>query len=256
MAVLVTEAVVLHGFDYLESSRILRLVTQEGGVRSVLARGARRSARRFGALDLFSQGAAQLHVKPGRDPHTLGALDVTRGRPALAADLARFMGAEMLAELTLRCAADGADEQVFAAVVGALDALVTAPPGQAPEAALAGTWHIIATLGFSPNVDVCSECHAPIAPDESVLFSHPAGCALCARCARRAVSGRLLPASARDALRAWTHGERTTLAEDTERRAHQRLLREFVREHLSDDRPLPAFEVWEHHGWDAPIAGA
>ena len=51
---LVTDAIVLHAFDYLESSRILKLVTRDAGVRSVLARGARKSKKRFGAaLDLY-----------------------------------------------------------------------------------------------------------------------------------------------------------------------------------------------------------
>ena len=60
MPLLATDAIVLHAFDYLESSRILRLVTREAGVRSALARGARRSRRRFGsALDLFAQGSAR-----------------------------------------------------------------------------------------------------------------------------------------------------------------------------------------------------
>jgi DNA repair protein RecO (recombination protein O) len=54
-----------------------------------------------------------------------------------------------------------------------------------------------------------------------------------------------LPASARAALRAWTNGERAPLDGEPEVRAHQRLLREFLREHLSDDRPLRAFEMWE-----------
>src|SRR6266446_6483311 len=68
MPLLATDAIVLHSFDYLESSRIFRLVTRDGGVRSVLAKGARRSSRRFGsALDLFAQGSAQLYAKPGRD---------------------------------------------------------------------------------------------------------------------------------------------------------------------------------------------
>jgi len=42
MTLLVTDAIVLHSFDYLESSRILRLLTREAGVRSVLARGGSR----------------------------------------------------------------------------------------------------------------------------------------------------------------------------------------------------------------------
>ena len=78
MPLLATDAVVLHAFDYLESSRILRLVTREGGVRSALAKGARRTSRRIGsAVDLFAQGSAQLYTKPGRDLDTLSAFDVT-----------------------------------------------------------------------------------------------------------------------------------------------------------------------------------
>src|SRR3954464_1180937 len=98
MTVLVTQAILLHSFDYLESSRILRLVTRDGGVRSVLARGARRSSRRFGtALDLYAQGTAELHMKIGRDLDTLGAFDVTRARPELAHELTRFTGASTIA---------------------------------------------------------------------------------------------------------------------------------------------------------------
>src|ERR687883_499648 len=90
MPLLATDAVVLHAFDYLESSRILRLATREAGVQSVLAKGARRSRARFGtALDLFAQGLAQLYVKPGRELQTLAEFDVTRARPELAADLGR-----------------------------------------------------------------------------------------------------------------------------------------------------------------------
>src|SRR5262245_11311442 len=100
---LVTDAIVLHAFDYLESSRILKLATREAGVRSVLARGARRSKGRFGsALDLFAQGSAELHVKHGRELDTLSGFDVTRARPLLAGHLERFSGASAIAELVLR----------------------------------------------------------------------------------------------------------------------------------------------------------
>src|ERR1051325_9826949 len=109
MSLVVTEAIVLHAFDYLESSRILRMVTRDAGVRSVLARGARRSRTRFGtALDLYAQGTAELHVKPGRELDTLASFDVARARPQLAAQLTRFVGASAIAELTLRFARDAA----------------------------------------------------------------------------------------------------------------------------------------------------
>lgn len=84
MSLLATDAIVLHAFSYLETSRILRLLTRDAGVQSVLARGARNSRKRFGsALDLFAEGTAELQLKPGRDLHTLTSFDVTKSRPGL-----------------------------------------------------------------------------------------------------------------------------------------------------------------------------
>lgn len=252
MPALVTEAIVLHAFDYLESSRILRLATREGGVRSVLARGARRSSRRFGsALDLFAEGTAELHVKPGRDLDTLAGFDVARARPALATDLSRFTGAAALAELALRFARDAADAEFYDAFRDALDAIAAASPAGARAATLAGAWRLVGALGFAPSLDQCSECHSPLPDDAPVLFSHPAGGALCQRCGRFAAVGRVLPAAARAAVRAWTAGVDGPGLGEAEGRAHQRLLREFLREHLADERPLRAYEVWEHEPWSA-----
>ena len=243
---LVTDAVVLHAFDYLESSRILKLVTREAGVRSVLARGARRSKRRFGSsLDLFAQGTAELHIKVGRDLDTLGDFDVTRARPVLAMSLERFTGASALAELTLRFARDGADPGLFDAVVGALDSIAVASAEHARDATLAGAWRILAELGVAPTIDNCAECHNVVDALASAMFSHPAGGVLCSSCGHRARGGRNLPAAARSALRNWLAGSVHTTLDPQEGRAHQRLLREFVREHLADDRPLRAFETWE-----------
>ena len=246
MSLVVTDAIVLHAFNYLESSRILKLVTREAGVRSVLARGARRSKARFGsALDLYAQGTAELQTKIGRELDTLSGFDVVRARPQLAQQLSRFTGASMIAELTLRFARDDADPGLFDAVVDALDTIGAAPPTRARDVALAGAWRVLAELGVAPTIDSCAECHAPVDPTAATMFSHPAGGALCARCSQFAPSGRTLPPEARDALRDWLGGAAHPLSSAVDARAHQRLLREFLREHLADDRPMRAFEVWE-----------
>ena len=59
------------------------------------------------------------------------------------------------------------------------------------------------------------------------------------------VFGLALPPEARAALRDWLSAEPHPLTDVQDARAHQRLLREFVREHVADDRPLRAFDAWE-----------
>jgi DNA repair protein RecO (recombination protein O) len=267
MPLVATEAVVLHAIPYLESSRILRLATRAHGVVSVLGKGARKSQRRFGsAVDLFAEGDAQYYTKPGRDLHTLGGFEVTRARVAIGADLDRFASASALAELVLRFGRDETDPSWYDALVDALDGIAAAPPAHAREAGLSGAWGIVGALGFAPALDHCAHCAADLPLDADVRFSQPAGGTLCDTCARLAGPSRALPAAARTSVRAWLdHGERRRGGaaerpglDDAMVRAHQRLLREFLREHLTDGRPLRAFETWEGTRWTsgAPAAPA
>ena len=252
-----TEAVVLHVFDYLETSRIFRLATREAGVQTVLARGARRPKSRYGtALDLFASGTAEIYVKAGRDLHTLAGFDVTRSRGELAADLERFTAASAIAELTTRFATGEAHTELYDALVSTLDAIADAPASASIDAALGGAWQLVARLGFAPSLDTCASCHTVLPDNAPASFSHPAGGVLCRRCASLGGASRLLPPDARAALQAWMSGLVHPAGDDLARRAHQRLLREFLSEHLADGRPLRAYDVWEHHGWSATSEAA
>lgn len=258
MPALRTDAVVLHAFDYLETSRILRLATREVGIQSVLARGARRPKSRYGsALDLFASGSAEIYIKAGRELHTLASFEVNRSRGQLAADLDRFTAASAIAELGMRFGTSEGHSDLYEAVIDTLDAIGEAHARESIDAALGGAWQIVAQMGFAPALEACASCHTPIADDTPAVFSHPAGGVLCRRCASLAPGSRMLPPDARSALRAWINGSRTTVSDDLARRAHQRLLREFLAQHLADGRPLRAYDVWERNAWGAAVeAGA
>ena len=254
MPLLVSEAIILPAFDYLESSRIVRLVTRDAGMRSGLAKGARKSRRRFGSgLDLFAQGTAFLHTRPGRELDTLTGFEDARSRAELGNDLERFHGAETIAEIILHFGREGADAELFDAVVAALDTLGSSPHRDAREVTLAGIWQIVAVLGFGPALEACAECDSAIGDDEAALFSHAAGGVLCSRCASLTTGGRKLPPEARAAIAAWMSAEAVTPFTDADARAHQRLLREFLGYHLHDGGgrggTLRAFEQWERGAW-------
>lgn len=246
---LVTDAIVLHVFDYSETSRILRLATREAGVQSAIARGARRARSRFGtALDLFAGGVAELHMKAGRELQTLASFDVVSARPGLATGCARFVGASALGELVLRFGTEEGGRELYGTFERALDSLHDAGDPEALEAALAGAWSLVSALGFAPSLRRCCSCHEPLGDDSDLAFSHTAGGALCARCGGGRASRRPLPAAARMAIARWCEGDRAAPPGSAEARAHQRLLRQFLQHHLTDGRPLRAFDAWER-GW-------
>lgn len=246
MTLVVTDAVVLHSFDYLESSRILRLITRDAGVQSVLARGARSSRKRFGtSLDVFAQGTAEYSTRPGRDLNTLTAFDATRSRPELVADISRFTGACVLAEMALRFSSDEPHPGLFDAFTAGLDTIGTATSDETVSLTLGAAWHIVGELGFAPAVEVCANCHAELADDARTPFSHVAGGAICERCARLVPGTRRIPPEARAALTQWLAGSPVQLTSAAEGRAHQRLLREFLDRHLSEGKKLVAFAMWE-----------
>jgi DNA repair protein RecO (recombination protein O) len=240
-----TVAIVLHSFEYRETSRIVRLATRDAGVVSVIARGARRPKSRFGqGLDLFTSGAAQLVMSPTKDLHTLAAFDATRARPALAGSLRRFGAASALGELCLRFGTE-AGAGVHDALVRGLNALESAEDDRVPAIALAAGWRIVAELGFAPELESCALCQRVIAPDEDVRFAHRSGGAVCASCRALVPGARTLPASARVTLVSWIADGDAIIADRQTARAHQRLLREFLEEHLADGRAMRAFQSWE-----------
>ena len=252
MTLLATEAIVLHAFDYLESSRIIRLLTREAGVQSVLARGARKSRGRYGsALDLFAEGSAQLYVKPNRELHNLAGFEIARTRGELAEDIGRFTAASTIAELALRFAGEEPNPELYDTIAEVLDRIALSAPEDTIEDGLAGCWRIVSVLGFTPELSSCALCHTPLREADDAMFSHTSGGIVCAGCTKLAPGGRKLPAAARAAIARWLAGDHPAQLTDAEARSHQRLLREFLGAHMADDRPLRAFAVWEHERWSA-----
>jgi DNA repair protein RecO (recombination protein O) len=252
MALSATEAIVLHAFDYLESSRIIRLLTRNAGVQSVLARGARKSRGRYGsALDLFAEGTAQIYMKPGRELHNLSSFEIARSRDALAHDVGRFTAASAIAELALRFVGEEENALLYDTISDVLDRIARADAERTIAEGLAGCWRIVSVLGFTPELSSCSLCHTPLRDADDAVFAHSSGGIVCSSCARLTPGGRKIPASARTSIRQWVEESDSVSLSEPESRSHQRLLREFIGAHLTDERPLRAFAVWEHERWTA-----
>ena len=106
---------------------------------------------------------------------------------ALAADLDRFAGASVLAELALRFAHADPDphDEAFDVLGRSLDEIAQAPAGYRDGSALAGAWRYVAALGFGPTLDRCCVVRRRTGrPDRAAPFSHHGGGVVCAKCVR------------------------------------------------------------------------
>jgi len=177
-----TRALVLRTFDQNESDRLVHLYTEDLGRVSALAKGARRSRRRFpGSLELFSLIDVRLVAPPRSALMRLEAARVYRSLEGLSGDLLRYAIACHFVELLDRLTGDGeGNPELFAFATGVLDVLrAEAPDRLLALLILAKT---LARLGYRPQLVACAACNAPLV-GALVAFSVRQGGAVCAACA-------------------------------------------------------------------------
>jgi DNA repair protein RecO (recombination protein O) len=249
MPLVSTPAVVLSTLKYSESSKIVRLATRELGVQSAIAKGARRPKSRFGgALQILSEGEAQLYVREQRELHTLAAFDLMRVPVRLAADLERYAAASVLAEIMVRFAPPDPHPESFEALTAALASLEAAPRDQIRARGIRSVWQLVSVLGFAPALDACVRDGAPL-PAGALAFSAPEGGALCPDCAGPAGGTRLPPEARGDLGVLLDVGAALPPLDARHAAAHERLAARYVRWHLAEGAELPALEFWTRRPW-------
>jgi DNA repair protein RecO (recombination protein O) len=241
MPLVSTPALVLQAFPYSETSKILRLLTPDHGVCSVIARGAQRPRSRFGGvLELFTEGTAQVYLREGRDLHTLGGFDLVRSRQRIGSDLVAFAGASLLAELVLRSATAEPQPALFHQITTALERIVAAEPVLLRETVIADVWMVVAALGYRPETEACVSCGLVIGAAEDTRFDVEGGGTACVRCRP---AGRTVDSVSRAELRAMLDGEPVT-APFGRPALHRDLLRVFLATHVARDLTLRSLEMF------------
>jgi DNA repair protein RecO (recombination protein O) len=161
LATFETQAIVLRAVDFGESDRIAHLLTPATSRLTVIAKGAKRSKRRFpGTLDLFNLLDVRVDRRRanamGRleQARLLDAFDGLRTRPA------RFALACYIAELVDRLAPEGADgpdaRDLYEVVFGALRAIAARDPDGRLRVLL--VLRVLAALGLRPELRSCVRC--------------------------------------------------------------------------------------------------
>ena len=230
MAAIGTPAVLLRGYDYGDTSRILRFYTLDHGLLSVVARGVRgRSGKGGSAVTSFSSGDLVAYVKPHADLHTMKDFTGERARGRIPLDVLRFAGASCLAELVLSHAEQESHPSLFDALEEELDRLDEVPSVELPFVILSALWRVTSAFGFAPELDACALCGRALGPEELGRFDFDAGGIRCEGCGSGAVGPRVGP-GARRQLSALLEGGPSEGF--THPRRHLALLADFVAHHV------------------------
>lgn len=188
MATLRTEALILRSVDFAESDRILHLLIPGSGRMTVIARGARRSVKRFaGTLDLFNQLRVQIERRRSSGMSRLDSAQLTQSFAPLRTDPTRFAMGCYLLELLDRLAPEGGSPQDMRRLFDfALSALETVA-ARRPDARLRIILELraLAALGLTPELRHCVRCGRGLDAGAEVDFHVAEGGPLCGGCAAR-----------------------------------------------------------------------
>jgi len=243
MPLVTTPATVLKTYEYSETSKILRLLTRDQGLCSVIAKGARRPKSRYGGLlEPFTDGIATFYSKEGRELHTLSDFEMLRERQSLGRELVRFAGGGLLTEIVLRVAPAARDPDLFDQLGRGLDRLV-GESANVETAILEETWRLIERLGFAPHIERCSLCGNQPLSDRTVHFDLLEGGIACEDCRHEAkgLHLRSLTPAAMAELAALLAGTAIQARRLETARAQRDLLRDFIAYHVAEHRPLNSF---------------
>lgn len=194
--------VVLRTTPLRESDLLVVLYTDVHGRVTAVARGARKSQRRFaGALSLLVLGRYQLGRPPRGELWSLESADVVREWTPLSADVVAVAHASYVAELVgALLPAEAPEPHALDVVVALWDAL--AAGGPSPGALRAVEIALLDLAGHRPAIDQCAACGST-ALDEGAVFDPRRGGAICRGCAARSRDAGVRPFD--PATRAYLH---------------------------------------------------
>lgn len=179
-----TLAVVLRTLDYGESDRIVTFYTADFGKVAGIAKGARRSARRFvNTLEPFSCSQI-LFSRKGHDALALiDACDIVNHHPLIREDLGKTLIASSMVELIDQFTMDGRENARLFTMLQ--DFLALLDVGKSRE----GLLHVFALkllmlTGYEPVLDHCLQCKTPlpVGGGEPYRFSPGRGGIMCKSC--------------------------------------------------------------------------
>lgn len=180
-----TEALLLRRVEYGEADLVLTLLTEKLGKLSALARGARKSQKRFGgALEPMHTLSVELDERPGAELFTLLEAKLKVPRPKILSSLAAMEAAGKALSWVRRAAPPRTPEEApYAVLTTLLDRLAESPSAEAAAVALgeAGL-SLLSAFGWGIDFERCVRCGRQALPAQSASVDAARGGLICRNC--------------------------------------------------------------------------
>ncbi len=185
-----TAAVVLKVSDYGESDKIVTFYTQSFGKLACIAKGAKRSKKRFvNKLELFSLLQIIFDNK-GSSLARIDEAELIRIYPLLREDYTRYAAATLICEILLNWTKEyDEDERLFTLLLWTLNALNSST--ETIRTLILFHIKLFDILGYRPDLSVCSICGMPPAGREKIRFSISGSCIICSKCSKHKGSAEI-----------------------------------------------------------------
>ncbi len=196
MPVHTTEAIVIRSLNYGESDKIVTFFTRDYGKLKGIAKGARRSKKRFqNALDSFSHLRLLFFDKEGMGLARVNSCDILNSFPRIRDHLEKILYGDYYLELVHELAGEREPHQeAFQVLVWSLGDLEREMPEE--KCLRVFESRMLSLFGYQPNLkrcDLCKRGWKDLRQTGSLFFSCEKGSLVCDTCAK--ASNDLIPIS-------------------------------------------------------------
>lgn len=208
-----TEALLVRSAPFGDADVIVTFLTEARGVVSAVARSARKSAKRFPALEPMHLLRVGLEERTGADLLSLAESAIVRPRLGIVQDLERLEAAGAALRWARRAAPPHTPEPALWQEINAFLDQLDAPGARSPRALLAGAGlRLLSAIGWGLELARCVRCGRACEPGASACLDAAEGGLICRACGGARL---LLRGERREKLLAASLGEESSLdAED------------------------------------------
>ncbi|MBM4159487.1 MAG: DNA repair protein RecO [Ignavibacteria bacterium] len=182
-----TDAIVLKGMKYRDTSKIVTFYTRRFGKLKGVAKGARQMKSKFGAaLEPMTNVALVLYRKEHRDLQLVSQCDIIKPYKKIHSEFDRMTAAMSVLELVNQLTHDEEENAaLYSLLLGTLDELERASR-RFVNLVYAFQIRLAGLFGFEPSLDQCGSCGRRVdefAGEGSAVFQLSKGAIVCPRCA-------------------------------------------------------------------------